>query len=209
MSEILTIMSIYDITDVGFRLLLRILEKLAMSKDKIEFFVHLESEAEPRIVEAESGATLLSALNEAGIPVTDDLHIFVGDWQEGANTNVLGDDAEDSHEPEDWNKRLCDCELGHPAQLHCVRCRRVRVTVEYNGKERRRSFSPAASIGVVTVWAHRIFRVDCVDAANFVLQFCDSNQMPSVEATLGQLVKDKRCVLCFDLVPKDRIEGIR
>jgi len=180
-----------------------------MADNKLELFIHLEGELEPRTIEVSTDTTLLTAITDAGIPVTDEMHVFAGDWDEGARADTDDDEAEDTHEPEVLQNRLCDCEFGRPPRVHCVRCRRVRVTVGHNGRERRRAFSPAATVATVTVWAHRAFHIDPTDAANIVLKLCGTDDLPSIEASLAQLIEKGNCELCFDLVPKDRIEGQR
>lgn len=181
------------------------------TENQIEFFVHFEGQRVPRLVKAAAKASLLSALTDAGIAITDEMHVFVGDCEQAAVADIDPNlnDLEDDHEPESLQKSLGDCDLGHPGQVHCVRCRRVRTTVQYNGTDRRRAFSPAASVATATKWAHRVFHVDRADAANFVLQLCGTKEAPSIETKLVQLVEKGQCELCFELVPRERIEGVK
>jgi hypothetical protein len=59
---------------------------------------------------------------------------------------------------------------GHRSRVHLPRCRKIQVTVSFNGQEKSRAFSPAATIGRVTQWAvgKRSFDLDDIDAAEHV-----------------------------------------
>jgi hypothetical protein len=71
----------------------------------------------------------------------------------------------------------------------------------------RRRFSPAATVGTATSWAHHRFKITDTDKVNFVLQVCDSDRRPRPDEHLGELVHAPDCKLCFDLVPEQKIEG--
>jgi hypothetical protein len=45
------------------------------------------------------------------------------------------------------------------------------------------------------------------DAAEHVLQLCNSTERPPSDTPLHQLVQGHACELCFDLVPEKRVEG--
>jgi hypothetical protein len=49
--------------------------------------------------------------------------------------------------------------------------------------------------------------MDPKDAAEHVLQLCNSTDRPPSDTPLHQLVHGPHCALCFDLVPEKRVEG--
>jgi hypothetical protein len=59
----------------------------------------------------------------------------------------------------------------------------------------------------VKEWAVHKFELNPKDAAEHVLQLCQSTDRPSTDTPLLQLVGDHACTLCFDLVPDKRVEG--
>jgi hypothetical protein len=62
--------------------------------------------------------------------------------------------------------------ISHRSRVHLPRCRKIHVTVSFNGQEKSRAFSPAVAIGGVTQWAagKRGFDLGDINAAEHVLQ---------------------------------------
>jgi hypothetical protein len=59
----------------------------------------------------------------------------------------------------------------------------------------------------VKAWAAQTFKLSAKDAAEHVLQLCNSTDRPPSDTPLHQLVHGHGCELCFDLVPEKRVEG--
>lgn len=97
--------------------------------------------------------------------------------------------------------------IGHRHRVHCHRCRRIEVTVNFNGQSRSHSFSPAKTIGKIKHWADDQFHLKGVDATEHALQLCGTSTRPDEDLHLGSLVRSPHCEVCFDLVPKKRVEG--
>ena len=51
------------------------------------------------------------------------------------------------------------------------------------------------------------FELSPKDAAEHVLQLCQSTDRPASDTPLFQLAGDHGCAVCFDLVPDTRVEG--
>ena len=92
-------------------------------------------------------------------------------------------------------------------RVHVHRCRKVQVTINFNGREKSHRFSPATTVGVVKAWADEKFGLSGVDATEHALQRCGTTERPSEDTHIGSLVRAGDCALCFDLVPKQRVEG--
>lgn len=93
-----------------------------------------------------------------------------------------------------------------PIQVH--RCRRVLVTVTFNGQSKGHEFSPAKTVADVKNFAAiREFGMKPADAAEHVLKFSDSEERPEPETHIGALVSCPDCRVVFDLVPHKRVEG--
>lgn len=93
------------------------------------------------------------------------------------------------------------------SRVHVHTCRKVEVTVNFNVEHASHAFSPAATVAVVKEWADRKFKVSGVDATEHALQICGTTDRPSDDTHLGSLLAPGSCDLCFDLVPKHRVEG--
>lgn len=137
----------------------------------------------------ESG--LHHALSGAGVPGALELFVFI-------------DEAEE-HIP-----REGDCPVSgvkHGARVHVTRCCRIKTTVHFLDKTIERGFPPGARVRSVKTWAAHEFHLDHKDAAEHVLQICNSNVRPTTDTPLHTLVDGQDCAVCFDLVPEKRVEG--
>lgn len=179
---------------------------MSAENETIDLFVHREG-TKPLHVRAGSREQLAEVLRKAGVEVVAGLRVFVGQPAAVAQPDLDKDDAEDSHDPVDTAATLADLGVRRSGHVHCHRCRRVAVAVHYNGREARRSFSPAATVAFVTAWARRRFRLSDADAEKLVLQVCDSTVQPRPDEHVGELARGQDCRLCFDLVFDQRIEG--
>lgn len=114
---------------------------------------------------------------------------------------------EDSEEVLELDQHLEAVGIGHRSRVHINRCRHVEVSVNYNGEQKERSFPAAATVRRVKLWSVREFGLKKVDATEHALQVCGSTNRPDEDVHIGSLVQYPSCALCFDLVPKQRVEG--
>ncbi|RIV80354.1 hypothetical protein [Pelagerythrobacter aerophilus] len=95
---------------------------------------------------------------------------------------------------------------GQPLCVHVHRCRKIAVSVTYNGVTKPAEFSPARTVGAVkTHVATKLFELSKQDAAEHVLQLTGSKDRPDADTHIGSLASD--CAIAFDLVPLVRVEG--
>jgi len=150
----------------------------------------------PGILEAALAETttiteLHEALRACGVQVDAETFVFIDE----ADDHIHGQPHERVHG------------LKHGARVHVGRCRRIKTTVHFLEKTAEREFAPGARVRAVKAWAAHTFKMDPKDAAEHVLQLCNSTERPASDTPLHQLVHGHPCVLCFDLVPEKRVEG--
>jgi hypothetical protein len=114
---------------------------------------------------------------------------------------------EDQDQEIPLDAKLIEVGIAHRHRIHCHRCRRVEVAVNFNGAAKTRPFSPSTTIGKIKRWADDEFGLKGVDATEHALQICGTNMRPDLDVHVGSLVKHPNCQVCFDLVPKKRVEG--
>ncbi|MBB3302858.1 hypothetical protein FHT72_006811 [Rhizobium sp. BK077] len=134
---------------------------------------------------------LHDVLAKAGIDVDGETHVFLGDAEEPVSKNLA--------DPLDH--------LKDGLRIHVTRCRRVATTVNYLEHSDEHRFAPGARVRAVKEWAVRKFKINPKDAAEHVLQLCNSTKRPSSDTTLQELTDNNTCAVCFDLVPEKRVEG--
>jgi hypothetical protein len=170
--------------------------------EAVELFLHQQCR-DPVVVDARSDQRVEDLLRSAGITDLTGQAVFVGE-------SVAEDDddsAVDAHEVADARKTLNELGLGRTGHVHCYRCRRVSVDVNYKCDTRQRTFPPAATVQRVLRWAKRTFRLTDADAENLLLRICDSDERLRLNQRLGELVTSPACSVCFDLVHDQRVEG--
>jgi hypothetical protein len=179
-----------------------------MTGQAIELFIHSQGE-KPRVTVAGSHEILREVLVRAGVITEgqEGLLVFVGEWEEALNEPDEIDDGEDGHDPVDLSLTIEALELYRHRHVHVHRCKRVAVEVHFGGGTKRRRFSPAATIGVVTKWARKKFKLEAAAGAEYVLQICDTTKQPRASEHLGELVEPPKCGICFDLVKEINPQG--
>jgi hypothetical protein len=167
--------------------------------ETIEIFLQVEGDADVKLIRVPQNGTvrdLIEAARAKGVTVPNG----------GENVVVL---LEDSDEVLALDKKLKEVGIGHRQRVHCHRCRRVEVTVNFNGRAESKAFPSSATVKRVKKWADAKEQFDLkgVDATDHVLQICGTNVRPDEDTHIGTLVRHPSCNICFDLVPKVRVEG--
>jgi hypothetical protein len=164
----------------------------AMSKQIIFIQVH----GSPTIVEAEISA----------VPTVGELHDLLADRaiEIVAETFIFIDEAE---QPTHGQRGEPVHGLKHGGRVHVTRCHGIKTTVHFLEKTAEHEFPPGARVRAVKEWAAHTFKLSPKDAAEHVLQLCNSADRPPSDTPLHQLVHGHSCALCFDLVPEKRVEG--
>ena len=179
-----------------------------MSANKLELFLHLPGKR-PQVVHAEPAETLRALLSRLEVENDDahDILVFVGECDEALTAPEGVENGADSHVPADLDRTLDQLDLDKHHHIHCHCCPEVDTTVNFSDKELNRKFSPAATIEVATRWSIRNLRLDPAAASDFVLQLSGTADQPRPSQHLGELVKDGKCELSFELVKEMTPQG--
>ena len=161
---------------------------------KLTLFVQIQGQ--PNIVEVAvderaNESEIHKALLEAGLTIGSDQFVFI----------------DESDEPLSAQGKRPAAEVKQGTRVHVARCRRIKVTVNYLERTISQEFAPGVRVRSVKKWAMKEFELDKKDAAEHVLQLCNSTERPTSDMPLHLLVKDNDCAVCFDLVPEIRVEG--
>jgi hypothetical protein len=172
-----------------------------MSAESIEIFVH-SSGAKPKVIGTELGANLRDVLAGAGAysGEASEHYVFLGECDEALREPEEVDDGVDNQLPVEVVHSLRDLDVQRHHHVHVTKCRHVVIDVKFLEKDKRRKFSPAATIGTATEWARKKFRLDPAIAGEYVLQLSGTTAQPRTDEHLGELLDGKTCTLSFDLV---------
>jgi hypothetical protein len=93
-------------------------------------------------------------------------------------------------------------------KVHLHRCRHVEVSVTFNNETVHHRFGPGTTVARVKVWAaeHK-FKMSPEEASEHVLQIKGTHDRPAPGTHLGTLAACPTCMVAFDLVPDQRVNG--
>lgn len=167
--------------------------------NELQLFVQGEGIADIQLVRVAEQSTLRELFGKLGSSFTEataasaaDEFIFL---------------LEDSEQELASDKSLKEIGIKNRERIHIHRCRKVKVSVNFNGKEIADEFPPSRTIAKVKRWADKQFGIEGVDATEHALQICGTAKRPDEDVHIGALVRHPNCQVCFDLVPKKRVEG--
>lgn len=103
---------------------------------------------------------------------------------------------------------LLEAGIPHREHVHVNRCRKVAVTVTYNGPSKAHTFHPSTRVEKVFDWAVSTqgFDLTPTDALDHELQITGTSIKPDGSDHIGSFVNDD-CAVAFSLVAKIRNEG--
>jgi hypothetical protein len=158
--------------------------------------VFIQVQGHPGIIEAKLGTSatigeLLTAITAAGVDIDKETFLFVDE----AENHLHGEHHEPAHG------------VKHGCRIHVSRCKRIRATVHFLDKTESREFAPGRRVRAVKAHAVEVFHLAPKDAAEHVLQLCNSTERPTSDTPLHALADHHTCTVCFDLVPEKRVEG--
>ena len=160
----------------------------------IDLFCQGEGIGEIVHIELELDATfaLLKARLAEEYPIPEDVLLFI----------------EDEDGPIDETVLVKDRATATGLKVHIHRCRKVKVTVMFNGTTVECHFPPSATIARVKRWAaEREFGMSEDEAGEHVLQIAGTHERPAPGTHIGSLTNDEAESLSFDLVPDERVNG--
>jgi hypothetical protein len=166
---------------------------------EIEIFVQGEGIPEITLLRVPDNGTVRDILTSAeaqGVRFAGDEHSLV----------IL---VEDQETELSLDLSLEDARIRHRSRVHVHRCHQLEVTINFNARQKARALPPSATVERVKRWAvwPKGFDLPSIDATEHLLQLCHSTARPDEDIHIGSLVAFPNCGLCFDLVPKIRVEG--
>lgn len=171
-----------------------------------ELFLHCH-DAKPQVIHAAPDEKLLDVLVRAGTidKPQDSLHVFVGESDEALHKPDDTEDRADHHGPVDLTLPIDNLDP-QEQHIHCYICQQVTVDVNFGDQTEQRKFSPVTTLGIVTAWACRKFRIDDAASADCVLRVCGTGEQPRPDKYLGELAQ-KGCSLCLNLAKELTPQG--
>lgn len=168
---------------------------------ELRLFVQGEGLAEIQVVNIGSDSTVADLIKMVAAKVGAG-EFAAADAEGGLVVTFEDEDKKIPHEDS-----LKKAGIRDRSRVHIHRCRKVKVTVYFNGETEVDNFPPSTTVGKVKKWADKKFDIDKIDATEHALQLCGTSIRPDEDTHIGMLTKHPSCSICFDLVPKRRVEG--
>lgn len=163
--------------------------------DKIQIYVHGENSRELKSIEVSESSTvadILKAYQEAfpnaGSP--DEIEIFL----------------EDTDDPMQKNHSAEKSGVKKRSHIHCHRCKKVAVTIFYNGEDKLFHFPPSATAKNVLKKAIHAFNIKEADAGDYLLKLDDKTVLQATDH-IGSFVSFPSCQLKLFLTPTKPVQG--
>ena len=155
----------------------------------MEIYVHSAGREDPELLEVPQ-----TALVRELVAATASME-FV--WLQNAN------------EPIDLDLTLEAAGVPNRGHVHRSACKRIDVSVRFNGAEKARDFAPSATVETVLKWAtgEQGFDLSAAEAAKHTLAQPGADHPLDPRVHIGSLVSTGTCDLVLDLIPKVRFEG--
>ncbi|MEP7127884.1 MAG: hypothetical protein ABI729_03410 [Chitinophagales bacterium] len=158
---------------------------------KIKVYLHEENKRDPREIEIAENATvqeLIESVSTNGDAKSIELFI---DEEAG---------------PLQRDDLLTKSGVIPKTHIHCHRCKRIDLTVSYNGQSFKHGAQPSLSINRIKKRAGEKFSISISDLADLVLKL-DSGETLQGNDHIGTLVAFPDCSLHLNLLPENPIQG--
>jgi hypothetical protein len=174
-----------------------------MNIESIHFYLH-GSGTQAKVLTALESETLGAVLARFDALPGEGQVVFVGEADEALRAPEA---AEDGQTPADLDATLKALDLRQLRHVHTRGVPRVGVTVYFNGRDRKRRFSPASTVATALEWAKRGFKIDSDGGADLVLSLRPAGAFGRSDRHLGELLQPGSETLEFDLVREQTAQG--
>jgi hypothetical protein len=161
----------------------------------IQLYLHGAGTADEKIIEVPENATVHDVIAEAkklGFAQDFEAALFV----------------EDSDTESDHKHRLHECGIKHKHHIHVHHCRKIAVTMNFNGVDKTHSFAPGSRVSRVLQWAVNAFQLHGVDAKNKELRLGGTNgTVLTANQHIGSFAHPPQCGVTVYLTGIVEVQG--
>lgn len=161
----------------------------------IQIYVHGENDRESKLVEVSENASVREILTKyqqefPGSGSSDEIELFIEDEEEYKAKDEAGENAG----------------IKNRVHVHCHRCKKVKVAVEYNGQSITLHVAPSATAKKILKKAAKDFKISDGDAADLLLKLHDGTVLQPTDH-IGSFVAFPHCHLKLLLTANKQVQG--
>jgi hypothetical protein len=163
--------------------------------EKIQVYVHAENVREPKLIEVHEKATSeeLIIIYQQEYPDTGTLEEIVLFFEDEEEPRFKG--HPDEHKGP-----------GKRSHIHFHRCKKIEVTVFYNGEDKIFQYSPATTIKKIKSKAIHSFGIKESDAGDYLIKLEDGTVLQAADH-IGSFVGSPRCHIKLFLTATKPVQG--
>lgn len=163
--------------------------------NKIQIYVHGENSRDPKLVEVPENASVKEIINLyqqqfSAAGSLDEIELFLEDEEDPKQKDHSG-------ERDGIKKRI---------HIHCHRCRKIAVTIVYNGDDKTFTFSPSATAKKILKKAIHAFHINEADAGDYLLKLDDKTILQPSDH-IGSFATFPHCQVKLFLTPTKPVQG--
>lgn len=164
--------------------------------EKIKIYLHSENCKEPEIIEIDESATVKEIIIKHHEKKNPD-----GSFDE--EYKIFIEDEDGCRDPTHNNK---DCGIDHKSRVHCHRCEKIKLALEYNNVRKEVEVAPSYTGEKILSLVPGLFGISPNDVAGLRLKTDATHYMESTEH-IGTLVQYPHCSIGLQLVSKVNVQG--
>jgi hypothetical protein len=161
----------------------------------IQIYLHGENNRDPKLVEVSEEASVKDVINKyqqefPNSGEADEVEFFVEDEEDHRHKHEVGEKGG----------------IKKKVHIHCHRCKKVSVAVEYNGQTITLNMPPSTTAKKILKQAAKKFNISEGDAADLLLKLADSTVLQPGDH-IGSFVAFPHCSINLLLTPNKQVQG--
>jgi len=156
--------------------------------NKISIYLHQENQLKPEIVTVDKNTTYSKLMNELSKNDRSEIHIF------RENEEMAEDKEESVH-------------LEAKSHIHCHRCKKVQITVTYNGQAVNLTLPPSSTGEKILSKSCKELGITKDDATDLHLK--NGNLVIQFKDHIGSYVSFPDCQINLNLLPNNQMQGCK
>ena len=162
---------------------------------KIQIYVHGENSREAKLIEVLENASIKDLIND-----------FQKEFTNTSNSEEIEIFLEDDESPVDKHHSVSENGIKKRGHIHCHRCKKIAVTVFYNGEDKSFHFPPSATTKSIMNKVVKAFNIKESDAGDYLLKLEDKTILQPSDH-IGSFVTFPHCQIKLFLTPTQPVLG--
>jgi hypothetical protein len=163
--------------------------------NKHQIYVHGENARDPQLVEISENAN-----------VNDIIDLYRQQFNQTTDSDQIELYLEDEDEPKSKKDQADKANIKKRSHVHCHRCKKIKVTVFYNGDDKSFEFPPSATTKKIMKKVVKEFGISESDSGDYLLKLDDKTILQPSDH-IGSFSSYPLCQVKLFLTPTKPVQG--